>query len=103
MKSVLPNVLLVGSVGFAGAVLRYGLRGLVHRQLPSATFPYGTLTVNIVGCTLIGAFMGLADSRQLFGPELRTVALVGFLGGFTTDSTLGFETIGLVGVARVAA
>ena len=66
MKTVLWNSLLVGSGGFIGAVLRYGLSGMVHRLLPRATFPFGTLAVNLLGCLLIGAVAGLAESRQLF-------------------------------------
>ena len=95
MKSVLLTSILVGSGGFAGALLRYGLSGFVHRQLPLATFPYGTLAVNVIGCLSIGIIAGLAESRQLFGPELRTFALVGLLGGFTTFSTFGYETIAM--------
>ncbi len=95
MKSVLTNSILIGSGGFAGALLRYGLSGFVHRQLPLATFPYGTLAVNVIGCLSIGIIAGLAESRQLFGPELRTFALVGLLGGFTTFSTFGYETIAM--------
>lgn len=87
--------LLVGCGGFVGALLRYGLGGLVHRQLPLTTFPVGTLAVNLLGCLAIGVFAGLAESRQLFGPELRTFALVGLLGGFTTFSTFGFETFAM--------
>lgn len=95
MRAVLLNALLVGSGGFAGAVLRYALGGLVHRHLPLSTFPYGTLSVNLLGCLLIGAFAGLADSRQLFAPELRTFAFIGVLGGFTTFSSFGFETFAM--------
>jgi CrcB protein len=96
VKTVLINSALVGSGGFIGALLRYGLSGLVHRQVPFATFPYGTMAVNLLGCLLIGVFAGLAESRQLFGPELRTFALIGLLGGFTTFSTLGYETFAMI-------
>jgi len=95
LKSALINALLVGSGGFAGALLRYGLSGFVHRQASLATFPHGTLVVNLLGCALIGVFAGLSESRQLFGPELRTFALIGVLGGFTTFSTFGYETFAL--------
>jgi CrcB protein len=95
LKSALVNALLVGSGGFAGAIFRYALGGVVHRELPLQTFPYGTLCVNLLGCALIGALAGLADSRQLFAPELRAFAFIGLLGGFTTFSTFGFETIAL--------
>jgi CrcB protein len=95
VTTALANAFLVGAGGFTGALLRYGLSGLVQRQFPLATFPYGTLTVNLVGCVSIGIFAGLVESRQLFGPELRTFALIGVLGGFTTYSTFGYETFAL--------
>ena len=96
MKTALLNALLVGSGGFAGAVLRYAIGGAVHRQFPLAVFPYGTLVVNLLGCLLIGALVGLADSRQLFPAELRAFVFIGVLGGFTTFSTFGYETFELV-------
>ena len=106
MKATLINAAMVGSGGFIGALARYGLSGLVHRQVPFATFPYGTMAVNLVGCCAIGVIAGLAESRQLFGPEFRTFALIGLLGGFTTFSTFGYETFAMLRDAeylRVAA
>lgn len=96
MKSAFLHALLVGSGGFAGALLRSGLSGFVYRQIPLSTFPYGTLVVNLVGCLAIGGFTGLAEARQLFGPEVRTFVLIGLLGGFTTFSTFGFESFALL-------
>lgn len=95
MKAILVDAVLVGLGGFAGALLRFGLGGLVHRHLPLATFPYGTLAVNLLGCLIIGVLGGLADARQLFGPGLRTFAFIGLLGGFTTFSTFAYETLAL--------
>ena len=60
------------------------------------TFPYGTLVVNMLGCLLIGVAVGLVDSRQLFGPDMRLFVLIGLLGGFTTYSTFGYETFALL-------
>jgi len=96
LKTVLWNSMLVGAGGFLGAILRYGLGGMVHRILPRATFPFGTLAVNLLGCLLIGIVAGLAGSRQMFGPELRVFVLVGLLGGFTTYSTFGYETFAML-------
>ena len=96
MKATLINAVMVGSGGFIGALARYGLSGLVHRQVPFATFPYGTMAVNLVGCCAIGVVIGLVESRQLFGPEFRTFALIGILGGFTTFSTFGYETFAMI-------
>ena len=96
MKTALINAVAVGSGGFIGALARYGLSGLVHRQVPLTTFPYGTLVVNLLGCLVIGVAAGLAESRQLFGPEFRTFALIGVLGGFTTYSTFSYETFAMI-------
>jgi CrcB protein len=89
-------VALVGAGGFFGAVLRYGLSGLVHRSEVLSSFPFGTLTVNVAGCVLFGGVMGLAESRQLLDPDLRAFVLIGALGGFTTFSTLGWETFAML-------
>lgn len=92
MREAIINALAVGSGGFLGALARYGMSGWVQRLSPMSTFPYGTLAVNLAGCFAIGVLAGLAESRQLFGPEARAFALIGLLGGFTTFSTFGYET-----------
>jgi len=96
MRTALINAALVGSGGFLGALARYGLGGFVHRFLPFATFPFGTLAVNLVGCFAIGVLGGLTETRQLFAPEFRTFVFIGVLGGFTTLSTFGYETYALM-------
>ncbi len=96
MKAALINAAVIGSGGFLGALARYGLSGLVHRQVPLTTFPYGTLLVNFLGCLLIGVVAGYAESRQLFGLEVRMFVLIGVLGGFTTFSTFGYETFAML-------
>jgi len=89
------RVILVGAGGFIGAILRYAVGGWVHNILDNAWFPYGTLVVNVVGCLMIGLLAGLADSRSLFGPEVRLFLLIGVLGGFTTFSSFAYETFAL--------
>ena len=76
--------------GGAGAVLRYGLAGLVQGRA-GADFPWGTLAVNVLGCFAIG-WLATAAERSVLAPELRIALLVGLLGGFTTFSTFGLET-----------
>lgn len=85
------KILLVGAGGFLGAVSRYLTSGWVHNLLDKPLFPYGTLFVNIFGCFLIGLFNGIFETRQIFNPELRLLIFIGFLGGFTTFSTFGYE------------
>lgn len=96
MRAAFFSAILVGSGGFIGAVLRYGLSGWVHATAPSSTFPWGTVAVNLLGCLLIGIIAGLVDARQLFSPEMRIFTLIGVLGGFTTFSTFGYEAFALL-------
>ena len=91
----MQRLLLVGLGGFVGSSLRFLVSGWVHRLAPAATFPWGTLVVNVVGCLVIGLAHGLAESRALFGPGARLFLFIGLLGGFTTFSTLALETLSL--------
>jgi CrcB protein len=88
-------VLLVAAGGAVGAVLRYGLSGLVQGRT-GAIFPYGTLAVNVVGCLLMGVISELAESRGALEPGTRALITVGVLGGFTTFSAFGNETLNLL-------
>ena len=92
----MTQIVLVGLGGMIGSVSRFLLSGFVQRLNPILGFPFGTLVVNIVGCFLIGLLNGLADTRQLFGDELRLFLFIGVLGGFTTYSTFGYETFSLL-------
>jgi fluoride exporter len=89
------KVLLVGAGGFVGSIARYLLGGVVQ-DLTRGTFPYGTLAVNILGCFLIGGLSELADARAVLSPERRAFIIVGVLGGFTTFSAFGNETMSLL-------
>lgn len=96
MTTPVINAGIIGLGGFLGALLRYGLGGWIHRRLPLTTFPIGTLIVNLIGCLAIGVLAGLVQSRQLLGPQARLFALIGLLGGFTTFSTFGWETVAML-------
>jgi len=89
------NILLVGSGGFIGSIMRYLIGKGVHHLLRDVDFPYGTLCANILGCLLIGFLGGLGESRQLFSPEMRLFLFLGLLGGFTTFSSFGYDTFNL--------
>lgn len=91
----MEKAFLVGVGGFLGSIGRYAVSGGVQRLWPTAGFPYGTLTVNLVGCYLIGFLGAGADVRNLFSPDARALLLMGFLGGFTTFSTFAYETLAL--------
>lgn len=89
------KVLLVAIGGSLGSVARYVLDGFVYQFAP-ATFPYGTFVVNVTGCLLFGLLMGAAEDRLAVGTAARTFLLIGLLGGFTTFSSLSFETLQLL-------
>jgi len=90
------KLFLIGAGGFVGSVLRYLVSGYVQRLTNNFEFPYGTLAVNLLGCLTIGALSYLVDMRGMFTPESRTFVFVGLLGGFTTFSTFGNESVALL-------
>jgi fluoride exporter len=91
----LTNILLVGLGGFIGSILRYLASGYVQQSTKSIDFPYGTLAVNVIGCFVIGFLAQLTEERGMFTSESRTFVFVGILGGFTTFSSFGNETLNL--------
>lgn len=96
MNETVYKILLVGGGGFIGSVLRYLASGYVQNLSGSIGFPYGTLAVNLAGCLVIGFLSYLADVRGIFTAETRAFVFVGVLGGFTTFSTFGNETMNLL-------
>jgi len=89
------KLLLAGIGGFIGSALRYSVSGVVQDLSRSIRFPYGTLAVNLIGCLAIGFLSQLAETRGTFTAETRTLVFIGVLGGFTTFSAFGNETINL--------
>jgi CrcB protein len=87
--------LLIAFSGAMGTLVRYSLSGLVQRVFGSA-FPWGTVTVNILGSFLFGMIWSLTEARLALSPQTRTIVLTGFMGAFTTFSTFMFETSGLM-------
>ncbi len=90
------KLMIVGAGGFIGAILRYLVSGFVQTNLTSASFPYGTMTVNLIGCFVIGIGGGLMANRPIFSPEMRAFIFIGILGSFTTFSTFGLESFNLI-------
>ncbi len=90
------TILIIGAGGLVGAIMRYLVGGWVDGAAGNPSFPYGTLVVNVLGCAVIGLLAGLAETRGILSAEARAFLLVGLLGGFTTFSAFGFETITLV-------
>jgi fluoride exporter len=90
------KIILVGIGGAAGSIARYLTGTWVQAVSQSVDFPYGTLSVNLLGCFVIGALSQLADARGAFTSETRALLFIGVLGGFTTFSSFGNDTINLV-------
>jgi CrcB protein len=83
--------------GAIGSVARHGVNRLVHQGWPLLRFPIATVIVNVVGCCVIGLLAGLiATGRLPMRTTWREFVFVGILGGFTTFSTFGLDTITLV-------
>ena len=88
-------ILFVGAGGFIGATLRYLVGTWVNSVSGSDGFPYGTLAVNAIGCFVIGIIAGTAEARQPLSTEAQAFLVIGVLGGFTTFSAFGIDTIKL--------
>ncbi len=87
----MSNFLFIALGGALGAMSRYGLSNVVQRWC-GVGFAWGTLTVNLLGCFLIGLAYHLAAST--FVPSgVRFFIVVGFLGAFTTFSTFSLENV----------
>ena len=95
------KLFLIGLAGFIGTLARYWLSGVVARRY-GETFPLGTLAVNLVGCFLVGLLFYLMQERYLVNQNVRTIILIGLLGGFTTFSSLGLQTFTLLQDNEVA-
>jgi CrcB protein len=90
----MTKLLFIAIGGGIGAVLRYSVGGWAQR-LTQGSFPVGTLAVNLSGCLAIGFLGALFAGPWLVREEYRFGILVGLLGGFTTFSTFGWETLSL--------
>lgn len=87
---MLRTILLVGTGGFIGSVMRYLVQVFVEKDL-SSTFPYGTLTANVAGSFIIGVVFALAEKGNLMSSEWRMFLAVGICGGFTTFSSFAYN------------
>jgi len=82
---------LVGIGGAAGSLARYGLSLLA--QGFSIEWPFGTFAANALGCLVIGAVAELSAKGEVLSPEARLFLATGFCGGFTTLSSMVYETM----------
>jgi CrcB protein len=95
MRQPLAHVVLVALGGLVGSVARYWLSGVVQ-GFTGHGFPSGTLTVNVIGSSIIGLMMTLSLERGVLNADLRILLTTGFCGGFTTMSAFSYETLALL-------
>jgi fluoride exporter len=98
----MTKILWLALAGALGTLARAGLTRLVQRAV-GLGFPWGTLTVNLVGSLLFGLVWAVTERRLTGAAELRLVFLTGFMGAFTTFSTLVFDTTALIQQERIGA
>src|SRR5688572_10190851 len=91
----MQNIIVIGLAGLAGTLARYWLSSVIDSRT-GASFPFGTLAVNLIGCFVIGfLFYAFADEFVIH-PAIRSAVFVGLLGGFTTFSSFGIQTFTLL-------
>lgn len=90
-------LILIGLGGFAGAISRYLVDGLVTDRT-AGSFPWGTLVVNATGSLVLGLLFAMTTERAILPAEIRGPVLIGFIGAYTTFSTYMLESWGLIEV-----
>jgi fluoride exporter len=93
---MLAQTLWIALGGAVGSVARFFISFGIARAI-GETFPWGTLVVNVTGCVIIGFLTTLTEpgSRYYLGPDARSFALIGVLGGYTTFSSFSQQTLNL--------
>jgi fluoride exporter len=91
---LVQRLILIGLGGLVGTLCRYGLSSLVDKRV-GATFPTGTLLVNVIGCFLAGFLFFAFTEKVVVSDIVKTAVMIGFLGGFTTFSAFGLQTFTL--------
>ena len=99
----MKDVVLVGLGGGLGALARWKLGGWALRHTVDWKFPFSTFVVNVLGCAIAGVLAGLVVKYEWFGPATRLFLFAGLLGGFTTFSAFGLDTVTLLRRGEFAA
>jgi CrcB protein len=94
MRDLLWPCFYVFVGGGFGSVFRFVVSSLMQRSI-AAHYPFGTLTVNIIGSFIIGLIISYIENRSLQFPYWRQLLIIGFLGGFTTFSAFSWDTLAL--------
>ncbi len=92
----MQGLLLVGLGGCIGSIARYLLGHWIVQASAVQKFPLGTFIVNLTGCLVIGILAGFSEKHGVISPNARLFLFTGLLGGFTTFSAFGLETMTLL-------
>ena len=89
------SILIIGSGGFIGAVLRVYINGLISHKVPHI-LPFGTLGVNLIGSFIMGCLFAYFMYTTIFSVHMKSFLTTGLLGALTTYSTFAMETFWLL-------
>ncbi len=94
----ITEIIMAGFGGCAGAICRFLVYEMVSKSnlFFNMEFPIATFLVNILGSFIIGFLAGITECYDIFLPHIRLFLFVGFLGGFTTFSTFGYELFSMI-------
>ncbi|MCK5730858.1 MAG: fluoride efflux transporter CrcB [Draconibacterium sp.] len=92
---MLKTLLIVGTGGFIGSVMRYLVQIFVEKGL-ATTFPWGTFVANVAGSFIIGIVFAFAEKGNLMSAEWRIFLAVGICGGFTTFSSFAYNNLTMI-------
>ena len=88
----MEKIVYIALAGAAGTLTRYGVASLFQRD-GVAGMSWGVFVANMIGALLFGLIWAASEERGWIGENLRVVALVGFIGAFTTFSTFAFDNV----------
>jgi CrcB protein len=86
------DLILIGAGGFFGAIARYLVDGWISGSTRVGAFPAGTFVVNLSGAFALGLLFALALEKASIDPRIRGPVMIGFIGAYTTFSTLMLES-----------
>jgi fluoride exporter len=94
------QLLLIFIGGGLGSLSRFSLSKFIQENIDK-TFPFGTLSVNILASIILGIFVGMVEIKSLASPNYKALIAIGFCGGFSTFSTFSNDTLQLIQNNRI--